>query len=239
MKISAEIESYIKAILRWLVILLAFGLILWISIDTFEGTNFLGSKTYMTFQLWVCIVFMIEFFAEVYFAKGHRWRHFFSHFYFLVLSIPYLNIAHYSVIELSEQAIFYLRFVPLARGALAMAIVAGYISTNKVTSLFVSYMVILLSVIYFSSLLFLYREQGLNPDVTDYSSSLWWCFMESTTLGAPFFPVTVLGKILAVLLSGSGMVMFPLFTVYISSLVMGRNKKKQQVSHGQPTGPSN
>lgn len=233
-----KISYYLRGVLRWLVIGCAVALIVWISIDTFKGINFMVSDKYMTFQFWVCVVFLSEFFLEVYFARGHRWHYFFTHIYFLLLSIPYLTFIDYSNVHLSEQALFYIRFVPLARGALAMSIVAGYVSSKKVTSLFVSYTVILLSVIYFSSLVFLYCEKGVNPDVTDYKGALWWCFMEASTLGAPFYPVTVLGKILAVILSGTGIIMFPLFTVYITSLVMGRNKIKLQSQNDQPTQPS-
>lgn len=210
----------------WVVILLALALIVWISIDTFTGVNFLQSEKYMLFQFWVCVAFMADFFTDVYCARGRRWNYIGKHIFFFLLSIPYLNLVDYYDVRLSSQAMFYLRFVPLARGALAMSIVASYISHNRVTSIFASYVVILASVIYFSSLLFLYREHGLNPSVTDYGQALWWCFMESTTIGAPFSPMTVMGKVLAVALSGTGIIMYPLFTVYITSLVM-RSKRVQ------------
>ena len=42
--------------------------------------------------------------------------------------------------------------------------------------------------------------------------------MNMTTVGAAIFPVTTVGKVLSVLLPASGMLMLPLFTIYISDL---------------------
>jgi hypothetical protein len=74
-------------------------------------------------------------------------------------------------------------------------------------------------VVYFSSIIFYAKEAAVNPSVTSYGISLWWCCLEATTLGAPFSPVTVIGKVLACIVSLLGIVMFPLFTVYLSDLV--------------------
>lgn len=227
---AMKIETWLLDGMRWLIIVLSLLLIVFISIDTFKGVNFLDSRRYMRFQFWVCVVFLFDFFMEWWMApRGRRGRYFGTHLLFLLLSIPYLNLIMYFDIQLSDQAMFYVRFIPLARGALAMAIVAGAMSSHKISSLFFAYVIILLSVIYFSSLLFMYREHGLNPEVTDYGQALWWCFMESTTIGAPFNPVTTLGKVLAIVLSGTGIIMFPLFTVYITSVVV-RAKQTQKIT---------
>lgn len=49
--------------------------------------------------------------------------------------------------------------------------------------------------------------------------------MDVTTIGSNIYPVTVVGKIIAVILAAMGMMMFPLFTVYITSLVQRYNKR--------------
>ena len=108
-----------------------------------------------------------------------------------------------------------------------MAIVVGYISKNRITSLLASYIVIMLSVVYFSSLIFLYREQPVNPMVTNYGNALWWAFTTSTSVGCSINPMTVTGKILAVVVACTGITMFPLFTVYLTSLITRyRNRMK-------------
>ncbi|MEG1587548.1 MAG: potassium channel family protein, partial [Bacteroidales bacterium] len=109
-----------------------------------------------------------------------------------------------------------------------LAIVVSWLSYNSISSLFVTYLTILLSTVYFSSLLFYSVEQNLNPLVTQYSDSLWWAFMDVTTVGSNIYAVTSFGKILSVVLAAMGMMMFPIFTVYITDRVTAENKKKRE-----------
>jgi len=51
--------------------------------------------------------------------------------------------------------------------------------------------------------------------------------MDVTTVGSNIIAVTVTGRVLSVLLAALGMMMFPIFTVYVTSLVERRNKEKQ------------
>ncbi|MDE5625125.1 MAG: potassium channel family protein [Muribaculaceae bacterium] len=78
----------------------------------------------------------------------------------------------------------------------------------------------MLLTVYFAGLIFYEREQPVNPGVTSYWDAFWWCSLEATTLGSSLNPVTLAGKLLAVVLSLMGIVMFPLFTVYLSSLIL-------------------
>lgn len=221
-------HNYILGTMNLVVLVLSIVLIVWISVDTFERIEFLQSHSYMTFQFWVCVVFIIDFFVELRYS-ANKWRFFRHRIVFLLLSIPYLNIINLADIQLSADALYFIRFIPLARGALALSIVIGYLSSNAVTSLFMSYLSIMLLVVYFCSLIFFQRELGVNPEVNTYWTALWWSFMNMSTVGCDISPVTVSGKIVAVVLPISGMIMFPLFTVYLTNYVtnaMNRDKKK-------------
>ena len=198
-------------------------LIVWISIDTFKKIDFLNNHAYMTFQFWVCVFFIIDFFVELFFSDD-KWRFFRHRLVFHLLSIPYLNIVNQMDIHLSHDALYFVRFIPLARGALAMSIVIGYLSSNAVTSLFMSYICIMIMITYFCSLIFFQREAGVNPDVTGYWTALWWTAMNLTTVGCSISPVTLAGKVVAVILPICGMIMFPLFTVYLTNYVTGMMK---------------
>ncbi|MCM1520665.1 MAG: ion channel [Lachnoclostridium sp.] len=217
--------------LHGIVLILSVLLIVYISIDTFEDVQSLENKNYMTFQFWVCVVFILDFFIEMLFASD-KWRYVRHRWVFLVLSIPYLNLLPFMSFDISADALFFLRFIPLARGALALSIVMGYVSSNAVSSLFASYIVIMLMVTYFCSLIFFQREHGVNPQVTTYWTALWWAGMNMATVGCDVNPVTVAGKIVAVILPISGMVIFPLFTVYLTNYVqrMARPSKKDDDS---------
>lgn len=215
------ISSKSKYITGWMnfgVIALSIVLIVWISIDTFESQNLLQDYRYMHFQFWVCIFFVADFFVGLIFAAD-RVRYFRRRIIFLLLSIPYVNIISWLNIDLSHDAAYFVRFIPLARGALAMSIVLGYLSSNPVSSLFLSYLSIIVMVTYFCSLIFYQRESGLNPEVNTYWTALWWSAMNMTTVGCDISPVTVAGKIIAVILPMCGMVIFPLFTVYLTDYV--------------------
>lgn len=211
-------HRYLVDLLRWVIIILSILLIVFISVDTFRGINFLENHTYMRFQFWVCVIFMIDFFIEL--AIADNCRHYMAtHFLYFLLSIPYLNIINILDIHLTHEQLFFVRFIPLARGVMAMTIVVGAVSHNKLTSFLASYLITLTSFIYLGSLIFYYCESGVNSGVKSFGYALWWACMNATTLGCDIYPVTIPGKILGCLLSVGGIVMFPLLTVYITTLI--------------------
>lgn len=216
----------LRRFFNFMVMILSVAMIVWISIDTFEKRDLLLDYKYMNFQFWVCIVFILDFIVEVVSSadKMHTFR---SRLFFLLLSIPYLNIINMLDMHLSADALYFIRFIPLARGALAMSIVVGYLSSNAVSSLFIRYLTIMLMTAYFCSLIFFQREYGVNPDVTSYGDALWFSFMNLVTVGCNISPVTVAGKIVAVVLPVTGMIIFPLFTVYLTDYVTRNNKRQQ------------
>jgi len=219
-------------VLNGIVLLLSVLLIAYISVNTFNDIPFLTDRRYMTFQLWVCIVFIADFIIELWMADD-RWRYVRRRWCFLLLSIPYLNIIEHYHITLSPEEMYFARFIPLARGGLAVAIVAGYISTNRVTSMFASYLAIMVGFVYFGSLIFLEEESGVNPMVPDFGAALWWACLDTTTLGSPINPVTAIGKIIGGVLACMGMLMFPLFTVFITDLVQRHVKLADKSSDKQ------
>ena len=224
----SEAKKLLLATMRLTVLVLSVLLIVFISVDTFENVNFLDNHAYMTFQLWVCVFFILDFFVELIFAK-RKWHFIWHRFIFLLLSIPYLNIITSCDITLSADALYFVRFIPLARGALAIWVVIGYVSSNAVTSLFMSYRAIMLLVVYFCSLIFFQREHPVNPQVGTYWDALWWAAMNMSTVGCYINPMTMAGKIVAVVLPVSGMIIFPLFTVYLTNYVSRNTKKEDQL----------
>lgn len=213
---------------HWVVLLLSLALIVFISYDTFSNINFLESHRYMTFQFWVCMIFLLDFFLEWAMAENKK-RYLSTHFCFFLISIPYLNIISLYHIQFSHQVLYFIRFIPLVRGAYSLAMVVGYFSSNKAMNLIASYAAILLSIIYFASLIFYDQEKGVNSDVTDYWSALWWACMNVTTIGCYINPLTIAGKVSAVVLAASGMMMLPLFTVYVTQLVKDYNDRNRRI----------
>ena len=120
--------------------------------------------------------------------------------------------------------------MPLIRGGYAMAIVVGWFTSNRATGLFFSYIITLISTVYFASLTFYLFEHGVNPLVHKYKDALWWAAMDVTTVGSNIVAVTGVGRVLSVLLAALGMMMFPIFTVYVTNLLTKRNQSAEEVS---------
>lgn len=229
-KMKEKLHDDIRSALRWLVFALSVALIAFISADTFMQKPFLSNPLYMHFQFWVCIIFILEFFAEVCLSP-HRWRYFRRNFIFLLVSIPYLSIITRYRLDLGEQHLYFIRFIPLIRAAYAMVLIVGYVSSNRIVGLFWSYLSTVILGVYFASLIFYEQEGPVNPGVTDYWESLWWCSLEATTLGSTVSPVTVVGKILAAVLAVMGTLIFPMFTVYLGNLMTRYLRKRIPASN--------
>ena len=137
-------------------------------------------------------------------------------------------IFSYLNLNFSSETYYFLRFIPLVRSGYALAIVVGWLSYNKISSLFISYVTMLMATVYFSSLIFFVLEHAVNPMVTRYTDALWWAFMDVTTVGSNIYAVTATGKILSVVLAALGMMMFPIFTVYVTSLLQKFNAQDKE-----------
>ncbi|WP_177764984.1 potassium channel family protein [Flavobacterium sp. I3-2] len=224
---KAKFIHDIYSFMHVIILILSLFLVISISIDTFNNIPFQTESSYLKVQLLICAIFLFDFFLE-FFLANKKWKYLKTHFLFFIISIPYLNIIDYYHITLSEEMKYFVRFIPLVRGGYALAIIVGRFTKSKVTSLFVSYLTMLLATVYFSSLLFFSIEQGINPGIKEYSDSLWWAFMNVTTVGSNIYAVSIAGKILSVVLAALGMMMFPIFTVYITSVVQKVNNSGAQ-----------
>lgn len=193
-------------------------LVISISIDTFAGTPFYNDTNYLDLQFWICILLIILFTIEVYNAE-HSWQYFGNHFLFLLLIIPYLTLFDWFDVTLSSEMEFLFRFIPLIRGYIAFTIIAYGLLRDLTAGLLITYIVILFSFIYYSSLIFYVLEANVNPMVHNFWDCLWYSCMTATTAGCSIQAVTTVGKIISVLLSLSGMMLLPVFTVYLTDII--------------------
>ena len=220
------IKQDIYNVLHVLVLILALFLVISISIDTFNNIPFQTEASYLKIQLWICIFFLSVFFIELFLAD-RKWNYFFTHLIFLFISIPYLSIIDSYDIELSDNIKYFTRFIPLVRGGYALAIIVGRFTSSRATSIFFSYVTMLFATVYFGSLLFFQIEHRINPLVSTYGDALWWACMNVTTVGSNIYAETIAGRIITVVLAALGMMMFPIFTVYVTSLIQKVNNKSK------------
>lgn len=213
------------------VLLAALFLVIFISIDTFKNIAFYREPEFMKVQFWICIYFLLDFFLEWIMAEK-KWHYLLTHFFLFLVAIPYNNIIDYYGWTFSPQVEYLIRFIPLVRGGYALAMVVGWLTANKATGLFFSYLLTLVATVYFASVIFFVFEQSVNPGVNDYMDALWWASMDVTTVGSNIEAVTGIGRVLSVVLAALGMMLFPIFTVYVTNLVTARNKRGLSIGQG-------
>lgn len=216
----------IYGILHIIILLMSLFLVISISIDTFKGIPFIHSP-----RTWK---------SSCGSASGSCSILYWSFFWQSISGVIYgrtLSFAggdplseHHCVlrVDLFSRSHLPTPVYSFAERGYALAIVVGWLTYNRASSLFVSYLTMLLATVYFASLAFFVLEHKVNPLVTDYGDALWWAFMDVTTVGSNIIAMTTTGRVLSVLLAALGMMMFPIFTVYITNLIQQSNQKKKQ-----------
>lgn len=198
--------------------MLSLLLVISISIDTFRGIPFYSDTNYLDLQFWICMLLILLFGVEVYNADN-SWRYFGRHIFFLLLVVPYLTLFDWFGVELSSEVEFLFRFIPLVRGYIAFTVIAYALMRDLTAGLLITYIVVLFSFIYYCSLVFYVLEVSVNPMLHNFWDSLWYSCMTATTAGCSIQAVTTVGKVISVLLALAGMMLLPVFTVYLTNII--------------------
>ncbi len=214
-QIEESLRRRLLPVLHILVLGGALGLIAYITYDTMLNVSFVTSEQYLKVQMWICLFFEIEIFAE--WMLSPRKLHFLlRNLVFIIVCIPYTTILHHLGIHIDGQVAYLLRFVPMIRAAYVLAITWDIMSKNWITSMFGGYIIMRVATLYFLSLMFYVEESPVNSGVYNYWQSLWYSVMQMTTCGSNVNPVTATGKAIGVVLSAEGLILFPVFTVYFT-----------------------
>lgn len=225
------------AFLHVVILLLSVFLVVCISIDTFKNESFYMQPKFMKLQFWICVLFLLDFFIEFYLSPD-KWSYLKTHFIFFIVSIPYNSIITHYGWTFDPQITYCLRYIPLIRGGYAMSIVVSWFTYNRATGLFISYLATLIFTVYFASLAFYLFEHGPNPEVANYQDALWWAAMDATTVGSNIVAVTPVGRVLSVILAAVGMMMFPIFTVYVTNILTKKNQEGRTFTDDPTANPS-
>jgi len=82
--------------------------------------------------------------------------------------------------------------------------------------------------IIFSSIAILQVENAPASNIKTAEDAIWWSYVTITTIGyGDKFPVTIEGRIIAMLLMTVGVGLFGTFTAYIASIFVSDNKKTE------------
>ena len=204
------------------------ALLVGLSIEVLSGDHLHYSSWYMWLQLVVCIVFMIDFATAMVTTDNNSSRWFWLNLLFFLISIPYLNILSWMNVVPHRGVAIVVAALPLLRSFIAMGVVVWWFIVGKVSRIFAAYLFTVVCFTYLAALIFYDFEILVNDKLNGFGNALWWAWMNTTTVGAAIFPVTTIGKVLAVLLPSLGMMFFPIFTIYVTNIYnvkSGKNKK--------------
>lgn len=207
-------HSYFMGIIN---LLAGITLIVALSIEVLTGNHHTYSSWYLWLQFVVCMIFIIDF-ASAFMTSKKSYRTRLTNLIFLMISIPYLNILHWADIEPDRGLAVIVSALPLIRAFVAMGVVVGWFVEGRVKRIFGAYIFTVVGFTYLAALMFYDYEIGLNPHLQGFGNAIWWACMNVTTVGAAIFPVTAIGKTLAVMLPSLGMMFFPVFTIYVTDL---------------------
>lgn len=175
------------------------------------------SQLYTWAMLAVCMIFLVDFFLMMW-ASSNRWNFLGRNFVMLILSIPYHFIINLVGVVPNHLMTVILSGVVVLRAVMALFITLRWLIERRATRLLWAYITTVAMCTYFASLLFYEYESPVNSSVRNFGDALWWAAMNLTTVGAEIFPVTAIGKVICVMLPILGTAMFPILTVYITSL---------------------
>lgn len=175
------------------------------------------SEMYTWAMLVVCVIFLADFLLMM-LASSDRWRFLARNFVMLLVSIPYHFIIGLLGVVPGHLTTMILSAIVMLRAVMALYITLRWLIERRAARLLWVYIATVAMCTYFASLLFYEYESPVNSSVKDFGDALWWAAMNLTTVGAEIFPVTAIGKVICVLLPILGTAMFPVLTVYITSL---------------------
>ena len=189
-----------------------------LSLDITHRKSYILSPGVEELQLVVCMIFVTDFLVQMISSQAPR-RFFRHNLIILLVSLPYLNMLEWGGAHLPKGLYIFLKCLPMVRGGVGVYQLIRYITPTRVSAILWSYIALIVIVTYLSALTFYAYEEVVNHSVENFGTALWWAGLNVTTVGAPMFAVTPIGKILTVLLPGLGMILFPLLTVYVTHLV--------------------
>ncbi len=216
---SSPHPTPLRRVLNLLTLLGSVVILVTLSHDIIYSRNYTLSNSLLHLQLIVCLVFVADWLAGVTTAeKPARWA--MRNLFWLLVSIPWLNIlAFFGVGDITKQLYLVLKCLPLLRGLGGIYPALQSATRPKSTQIFLSYIYITLAITYLAALLFFSEEEGVNSAVNNFWIALWWSGLNVTTVGAPIFAKTLTGRVLTVILPALGMMLFPIFTIYLTNLV--------------------
>ena len=225
---DALLRNWLMRTVHWLRVVAGGVLLVAFSWEILKGDGERLSATYLTIQLAVCLLFLLDYLLNLLFA-AHRWDYVCRNWLYLLCSIPWLNVIEWSGVVLPRGWSMGVSLLPIAVIVMAVYILLEWIDRHRIHQLFFTYLVGVLLFTYLAALVFYDFEGQASGQPDNFGDALWWAGMNLSTAGAPTVPTTPIGKVLAVMLPMAGMLFLPIFTTYIMEQYKRREERGESL----------
>ncbi|TLS76163.1 ion transporter [Photobacterium damselae] len=170
----------------------------------------------------ICVIFFIDF-VQQYRAAPSKLEYMKWGWLDLISCIPLMEMNQFARL---------IRVFRLIRAIKSISMISHAINENKASTSLHFMVVTSLMMMVFGSIYILYLEKDMpGANIHTAGDSFWWTFVTITTVGyGDFFPVTLEGRIVAIVLITTGVGMFGSFTAVLASWIMDTsNERKMEV----------
>lgn len=101
-----------------------------LSWEILAGDHALLTPSYLTIQFLVCVVFLCDFFVRLWLSE-RRGRFFVRHLFYLLISVPYLNLLAWSGVRMTHDWGILVGLVPMLRAFLAMFVIVQWMARGR------------------------------------------------------------------------------------------------------------
>ena len=206
--------------------MLILGLV-WLGLLVTELTvGTMQSLEYAALVIWV--LFVIEFLLK--FVIAPRKLAFLESQWLTVLALLIPALRVFRIFALMR----FLRYARVFRGTVLIRVISSIsrgvrVIGSTMQQRGVVYVVIVTALVIFggaAGMLAFERDVPMKTGLHDYGTALWWTTMLVTTMGTDYWPQTLEGRMLCVLLALYGFTMFGYITANLATFFIGREARK-------------
>ena len=188
-----------------------------------------ASRTMLiTLDTIICALFLFQLSLDLFRSK-HRYQYLKDHWIDFIASIPIIEPIRYA------RIFHILRVCRLLRSSQSLL---KQIQSNRKEATIASILILMVTLISLGSV-FMLMFEGKDPNANIHTAgdAVWWAFVTISTVGyGDHYPVTMAGKILAVLVIISGVGIFGMISGLITSIItepskIEKRKKEQEDRH--------
>lgn len=193
--------------------------------DTFFVLSSEVSQLLQYMDVIVCVFFFLDFCLRFRAAKN-KWRFMRWGWIDLLASIP-------AGVLVGARAFRVIQVIRLLRAIKSMEMIWRLLFRNRAEGLFASAATATVLLVAFGAITMLMVESP-HPDspINTAEEALWWAIVTVTTVGyGDYYPVTTLGRVVAVLLMIGGVGLFGSFAAYVSSLFVADEGDRESRQH--------